>query len=44
MGVNILRDGGRLDHFLIDQIVNLIIIDQHDRAIFFSGHRNLVER
>jgi hypothetical protein len=51
MGKNVLCDAGRLDDFLINKIVDLIIINQHNRVVFglnfrhgtllFFGQRNI---
>jgi hypothetical protein len=38
MRVNIFGDGSGLDHFLIDEVVNLIIINEHYRIVLFTRH------
>ena len=41
-GVNMLhRDLSRFDHFLINEIIDLVVINQHDGPVFLCSFHNV---
>ncbi len=41
VNVDVLRNGGSFDHLLINEVVNLIVIDQHDGTVALGCHIHL---
>src|SRR5258708_35816260 len=39
MRINIFSDSGSLNHFLVDEVIDFVVIDEHDSAVFSRTHR-----
>src|SRR5258708_26509309 len=39
MRINIFSDSGSLNHFLVDEVIDFVVIDEHDSAVFSGTHR-----